>query len=175
MEVLMSIGDVAFYTVMPGRDAINFENVTRDSQFTWTAQGRLGRDPAFQFTGPGEESFTVEGRIYPHFFGGVKSLEQLRDMGRAGEPHVLVRYSSLDESDPGNSVLPVDPALGLMGTFSGRVVIRRVRRADTKIASTGIANRIDFTLELTRFGDDPEGNSDFLFATAAGTGGSAAP
>jgi phage protein U len=33
----------------------------------------LSTEPAMQFTGPGQDLVTVEGRLYPRLFGGLKT------------------------------------------------------------------------------------------------------
>lgn len=150
-EALMSLGPVKFFSPMPNRDTPNFDVQEIDSNFTWIAQGRLSRDPAMQFTGPGEEIISIEGRLYPQYFGGIGTLKTLRLYGRLGKPMTLVRYT------------PLDGPNDLMGENFGRFALRRVRRTDRHIGSLGVANRIDFVVELSAFGEDPEGQSRFLF------------
>lgn len=133
---------ILFYVPMKGEDTPNFETLQRDAQFTWVSSDRLSRDPAMQFTGPGEENISLEGRMYPYHFGGLSTLERLRAAGRGGKPYILVRFYPLQ-----------DPA-GYGSETIGNFVIKRVRTVESKIGVTGIAHKIDFTLELTRYGDD---------------------
>jgi phage protein U len=143
-------GVILFYVPLPENDTPGFESIQRDSQYTWTSQERLSRDPAMQFTGVGDESFVVEGRMYPYHFGGLSTLVRLREAGRAGKPLILARFYPLQ-----------DPA-GYGSEVIGNYVIKRVRTAETKIGAIGLAHKIDFTLEMQRYGDDignqvPEG------------------
>lgn len=159
-SVLMGLGSLSptaenglilFYVPQPNIDTPSFETLQRDAQFTWASQERLSRDPALQFTGPGEENIVVEGKMYPHHFGGLSTIARLRDAGRAGKPHILARF------------YPLNDPKGYASEVIGNVVIKRVRTVESRISSIGIAHKIDFTLELARYGDDvnqkpPEGN-----------------
>jgi phage protein U len=152
-EVLLGLGSqdpastdetglILFYVPQKGIDTPNFETIQRDVQFTWTSADRLSRDPAMQFTGPGEDNVTIEGRMFPYHFGGLSTLDRLRKAGRAGKPMILVRFYLL-----------TDPA-GYGSEVIGNYVIKRVRTSESKIGAIGIAHKIDFTLELQRYGDD---------------------
>jgi phage protein U len=137
-----SDGVILFYVALPGQDTPNFQTLQRDSQYTWASADRLSRDPAMQFTGPGEENISVDGAMYPYHFGGLSTLQRLRDAGRAGKPMILARFYPL-----------TDPA-GYGSENLGNFVIKRVRTAESRIGVQGIAHKIDFTLELQRYGDD---------------------
>lgn len=150
--ILMHLGPHAFYVPKPGTNSPGFESVQRDSNFTWISQGRLSRDPAMQFTGPGEDHIIIEGRLFPHIFGGLDTLEGLRQSGRAGKPLLLVRFYDLEDDE-----ISADPI--------GKFVIKRVKRSESKIGSSHIGNQIDFVLELTEFGDDPGISERFIFSS----------
>jgi phage protein U len=135
-------GLILFYVPSKGIDTPNFETIQRDAQYTWTSADRLSRDPAMQFTGPGEDNVVIEGRMYPYHFGGLSTLERMRRAGRAGKPMLLVRFYPL-----------TDPA-GYGSEVIGNYVIRRVRTVESKIGRIGIAHKIDLSLELQRYGDD---------------------
>jgi len=90
--------------------------------------------------------------MYPYHFGGISTLDRMRNAGRAGKPMILCRFYPLtDPKGYGTEVI-------------GNYVIRRVRTVEQKIGAVGIAHKIDFTLELTRYGDDlgtPTAGNDF--------------
>ncbi|MCA1379373.1 phage tail protein [Bradyrhizobium sp. BRP05] len=165
-SVLMGLGSldpkqpdnqILFYVPIPTQETPGFETLQRDAQYTWVSNDRLSRDPAMQFTGPGEENITVEGRMFPYHFGGLSTLERLRAAGRAGKPYILVRFYPLkDELDAKESI--ADIAFNKKTIWGcenlGNFVIKRVRTVESKIGAVGIAMKIDFTLELTRYGDD---------------------
>jgi uncharacterized protein len=176
-SVLMGLGSldpkqvdnqILFYVPFPNHDTPGFETMQRDSQYTWVSNDRLSRDPAMQFTGPGEEHFVVEGRMFPYHFGGLSTIQRLRDAGRAGKPYILVRFYPLkDELDAKENIANLVAKNNVVWGCEnlGNVVIKRVRTVESKIGAVGIPHKIDFTLELTRYGDDvnpPNVQNDFL-------------
>lgn len=48
-------------------DSAAYQTFTRSTEYRWEEQKRLGKDPAMQFVGPGTDTITLEGTIYPHF------------------------------------------------------------------------------------------------------------
>jgi phage protein U len=133
---------ILFYVPLPEHETPNFETIQRDQQFTWVSNDRLSRDPAMQFVGPGEENISIDGKMYPYHFGGLDTLSRLRQAGRNGKPMDMVRFYPLSD--------PAGYAAEHIGTFA----IKRVRTVEQKIGTIGIAQKIDFTVELTRYGDD---------------------
>ncbi|MGJ4953013.1 phage tail protein [Bradyrhizobium sp. HKCCYLS20291] len=153
-SVLMGLGSleptasenvILFYVPLPNNDTPGFEQLQRDRQYTWVSNDRLSRDPAMQFTGPGEEQFVIEGRMYPYHFGGLSTIKLLDQAGRSGKPHILARFYPLTQ--PGGS-------LSYGSENLGNFVIKRLRTVESKIGAVGIAHKIDFQLELSRYGDD---------------------
>jgi len=151
---LTASGALFFYSPRKYEASPGFDSITTDSQFSWVSQGRLNADPAMQFTGNGPETITIEGRLYPHMFGGIKTLDALRGLGRAGKPLQLSRFYVLK-----------DPVQYVAELFPQKVSIIRLQKKEGKIGGVGIANTIDFTLELQAYGDDTA--ADFLFAEIA--------
>jgi phage protein U len=143
-------GLILFYAPVKGLDTPNFESIQRDAQYTWTSADRLSRDPAMQFTGPGEDNISIEGKMYPYHFGGLSTIERMRAAGRAGKPMILVRF------------YPLTGPTGYGSEVIGNYVIKRVRTVESKIGVQGIAHKIDFTLEIQRYGDDLDNKSDIL-------------
>ena len=151
-DILIALGDNFFFIPYPGEDGLGFETVTKESHFTWASAQRLSRDPALQFTGPGEEVVTLQGHVYPLLFGGTQTLDDLRDDGRAGAPLDLVAFSSADDLS------------AMTGTKVGRFAIRRLRKESTKVSGVGVPHQIDFVLELVAYGDDLASDGDLLDA-----------
>jgi uncharacterized protein len=143
-------GLILFYVPVKGIDTPNFETIQRDAQYTWTNADRLSRDPAMQFTGPGEDNISIDGRMFPYHFGGLSTLDRMRKAGRAGKPMILVRF------------YPLTAPTGYGSEVIGNYAIKRVRTVESKIGAIGIAHKIDFTLELQRYGDDLDNTSDIL-------------
>lgn len=151
--VLLSYGGAQFFSPVKGQYSPSFDSLQRDTNFTWPAQQRVNRDPAHQFTGPGEDNVTIDGILYPHLFGGQSTLEQLRALGRAGAPHPLIRYTTnvgFTAAGPSPDGAYIAAAYVLPSTW----VLKRVQHKETFINSQGKTDRIEFTLEFSRYGDD---------------------
>lgn len=146
----MALGQHFFYSPRPNEATPSFDTISRDSNFNWIGQGRLSTKQAMQFTGSGEDGITIEGRLYPHLFGGLKTLDNLRLAGQAGKPLMLSRFYVLRD--------PVQ----YVGEIIGRYGIRRVRKNEKHINGVGLSNCAEFTLELVEFGEDAA--AEFLFA-----------
>lgn len=127
-EILMTLGGFQFAITTAA-----YESLQRDTAYRWERQDRLGREPAMQFIGAGEEKITLSGRIYPHFRGGIGQINTMRKMAGEGEPLQLVDG---------------------MGNVLGRYVILRITEGQTAYVGPGIPRRQDFSLELSRYGED---------------------
>lgn len=150
---LMSLGEHFFYSPRLGEASPGFQTIEQDSSFTWASQTRLSRDPAMQFTGAGADNIQIEGKLFPHMFGGLKTLDAMKVSGRAGKKLKLIRYYIM-EADGTN---PLEYAGEPIGTY----VMTRLRRRELKIGGDGLPIYLDFSVELTKYGDDPA--EEFLF------------
>ena len=153
--VVMSLGPHIFYVPLPDNDTPTFDVLDRDSTYTWIASQRLSRQPAMQFSGPGEENVSITGRLFPHHFGGLSTIDAMRESGSAVKILTLMRFHPL-----------IDPA-GMAGIIVGRYGIKRVRTSDQKIGATGVAHKIDFTVELVKYGEDNARSQDLFFGGQA--------
>lgn len=124
----MTLGGFQFGLTTAAHDQLQ-----RQSSYRWEKQDRLGREPAMQFLGAGEDKVTLSGVIYPHFRGGLGQLNTMREMAGEGEPLQLIDG---------------------MGNVLGRYCIASVQEGQAVYLGPGIPRRIDFTLELTRYGED---------------------
>lgn len=145
-SVLLGLGGIYFYAPIPEVDTPNYEVMARDRNYTWIPSQRLSRSPAMQFTGPGEEVVTIEGRLFPHHFGGLSTITLLDEAGKSGKPFDLVRFYPIDDEDN----------RGYGGNLIGQYVIRRLRNIDQKIGADGIPHRVDFSIELASYGEDSD-------------------
>lgn len=106
------------------------------ADFRWEEQGRLLRDPAQQFVGPGGQTITLDGVLFPGFSGRQGTMEQLRTIARRGEPLML--------SDG-------------TGKVHGKWAIKQVREGRGDFMAGGLARRIDFSIQLVFYGEDNPG------------------
>jgi phage protein U len=144
---LMSLGTCVFNVPALDTETLNFERFNRDAVYTWIPQGRLNAPVAMQYTGPGQEVVTIEGRVFPHWFGGLATLANLRNAAAAGKPMPLIRYYPATDDD-GKIVQ------GIAAQVLGDWVIVRIRAGERDIAGDGVANHVDFQIELARYGND---------------------
>lgn len=109
-----------------------FQEVQRTTSFRWPAQERVGRLDALQFTGPGEDSVTLPGTVYPDFRGGYAQIDALRKIASHGKPVRLISAS---------------------GAMLGMWVIERVDETATSFKPDGTPRRQDFTVTIRKFSD----------------------
>jgi hypothetical protein len=146
MSQLISLGNIIFESPTLGGDSLGFETLQEEFTGGWVSQGRLSRDPAMQFTGPGAQTLTLAGRVYPKIFGGIKTLEAIKLAIRDGKPLSLIRYTNALTNTNGMVVT---------GTVSSnKYVIMKLSRAEQKISPDGTGHRVDFQLDLQLYGDD---------------------
>lgn len=145
---LMSLGQNIFYIPMPEVESPGYETLQRDSTYSWIPQGRLNAPLALQYTGPGQDTIVIEGRLFPEFFGGIRTLAALRAAGAAGKPLPLIRYQPAYDETTG--------ALqqGINAEVIGDFVIMRVRSHDKHVGSSGAPRMVEFALELQAYGND---------------------
>ena len=115
-----------------------FDTLSRNTEFRWSAQNRIGRMPAQQFLGYGEDTIELQGVIYPHFRGGLGQMAALRELAGNGVPMPLI-YSF--EST---------------GQYVGLWCVRSIRDVRSTFMRNGAARKIEFTMSLTAYGEDQD-------------------
>lgn len=115
-----------------------FEELNRASEYRWATQHRIGRRPANQFLGPGEESIELVGTIYPHFRGGLGQLGLMRAMAGDGMP------------------LPLIYGFENVGQYAGLWCIKSIKDNRSEFIRIGAARKIEFTVSLVAYGEDED-------------------
>lgn len=128
-DVMMKLGAFSF-----GIDTAAYQQLMRSTQYRWSAQTRVGNHDALQFTGYGEDTITLTGRIYPGWRGGTGQVQDLRDEAAKGEPQLMV---------DGN------------GYIHGRWVVTSIEEQADVFARAGVPRRQQFTLQARYFDDGP--------------------
>lgn len=123
---IMKLGDYTFSvdTAAPGR-------LSRSSAYRWGAQERHGREAALQYLGPGADSVSISGVVYPHFRGGLSQVEALRAEAGQGRPLLFVDGQ---------------------GGIHGRWVVEGVDETRQELFPDGTPRRMEFTLKLKFYG-----------------------
>jgi hypothetical protein len=127
-EVLLTLGKYQFEMTTAAHDTLQ-----RSKSYRWASQQRLGREPASQFVGPGTETISLKGKIYPHFRGGLGQIDAMRAEADAGEPLSLV-------DGRGNNL--------------GQWCIKSISDTEKQFIGPGIPRCIDFSLNLEAYGPD---------------------
>ncbi|EMH2073945.1 phage tail protein [Citrobacter sp. Cf084] len=111
------------------RQTLPYQTLQRDAEYRWPSNPRIGKRDAFQYLGPGEETVTIAGVLYPELTGGKLTLTTVRLMAEEGRAWPLL---------DGN------------GMIYGMYVINNVSETGAMFFSDGAPRKIDFTLKLTR-------------------------
>ncbi|MGO4521108.1 phage tail protein [Dyella sp. 2RAF44] len=70
-----------------------YQQTQRSTSWEWAAIERFSQLDALQYVGPGEDTVTLPGVIYPDFRGDGTQMGRIRDMANAGKPYQLVGSS----------------------------------------------------------------------------------
>jgi uncharacterized protein len=131
-SIMMGLGDYRFSL----RTAA-YQELRRRNSWRWPMVDRVGARPAAQFVGPGEDSVTMSGVVYPHFNGGLGQLSAMRAEADKGEPLMLVDGT---------------------GQVWGKYVITDLEEGQEVFFSNGAPRCQHFDLSLQAYGGE-DGNS----------------
>jgi len=112
------------------------QTLERSADYRWEEQGRILREPAYQFVGPGHQEITLDGVLYPGFSGKGSTMETLRTLAAKGEPQMLTDG---------------------IGRVYGKWAITSLREGLAVFAPGGGARQITFSVRLARYGEDNPG------------------
>ena len=117
-------------------DTAGFSELQRAVSYRWGSINRIGRKPARQFTGQGDDTIRLRGVIYPHFRGGLGQIAVLRQQAGRGVKMPFV-YSDTQASQ-----------------FIGNFCVTDVEETRTVFFADGRPRKIEFNLSLVDYGDD---------------------
>lgn len=132
-EVMLALGEFQFSI-----ETAAFQESTRSTGYRWASQERFGNGPAVQYTGLEDETMSLSGTIYPGFRGGLIQLDNLRALAVKHEPQQLMNGQGF-----------------LLGTW----VITNVEEKQSEFLPGGVAQKVDFTLQLKRYDNELEQTS----------------
>ena len=124
----MALGDYRF-----SLETAPYQSLVRSTEYRWQAQDRVGRRPAQQYLGIGQDEVTLEGTIYPEFRGGLGHLDRMREEAERGAPLLMTDST---------------------GRVWRRWVISRVEETQPVFAVAGTPRKVEFGLQLPRYGED---------------------
>lgn len=108
-----------------------YQRLQRHTQWQHPSHDRVGRLPAYQYVGRGEDAITLEGSIIPEF-GMPSSLFVLRKMANTGKTFALI---------------------GGTGKVYGMYAITDIKETQQYFFKDGTPKQIDFTLDLVQVYD----------------------
>lgn len=126
--MMMALGLFVFAT-----QTLPYQQLQRQTSWRHPSNSRLGLRPARQFMGPGDDSITLSGTLYPELTGGRVSLAMVRAMAETGMAWPLIEGS---------------------GAFYGLWVIESTDETGSVFFADGSARKIDFSLKLARVDDE---------------------
>lgn len=146
-ETMLKLG-----TFMFSLDTAAYDELRRQTNYIWAEQQRIGSTPVLQFVGKEAEQFTIIGRIYPHFKGGVFQIEAMRTMAGSGQPQLMVDGR---------------------GNIYGRMAIVSVLEGQKILFADGTPRLQEFTLTLRKYDDGEQAQAAFNsnLAQITGSGG----
>lgn len=128
MSVLMGIGPFRFRVMGHA-----YETLERSLSARWEAKGRIGRRPAMQFVGPGEDEISITATLYPELTGGLGQVEAMRAAADAGRPMMMVSGA---------------------GRVFGRYCLTEIADTASFLTRDGTPRKVEVTLKLKRYGED---------------------
>ncbi|MGI0119888.1 phage tail protein [Zooshikella sp. RANM57] len=57
------------------RDTAAYQSSQQTHHYRWNQQERILNTPAYQYIGPGRQSLTLNGVIYPYYLGGLEQVK----------------------------------------------------------------------------------------------------
>lgn len=127
-----------------------FEELTRQNEYRWAKLERLGRRPARQWIGEGDDQITFRGTVYPLLdvagngrVVGIWKIEEMRQVASQGTP--------LDFIDG-------------MGNVYGRFCIEAIREIQTHLLDNGAPRKQEFDMSIARYGEDELGEQGVVLS-----------
>lgn len=107
-----------------------YQTLERQTSYSWARQARIGANDQLQYVGPGADTISLDGVIYPHYAGGLEQLNKMRLAASFGVPL---------------------PLISGRGRVLGFWVIESVREGQTIFEVEGAPLRQEFGLALGRY------------------------
>lgn len=126
--MMMTLGMFVFEV-----QSLPYQQLQRSTQWRHPSQSRVGQRPAYQYLGPGEDTITLSGTLYPEITGGRVTLDDVRIMADEGKAWPLIEGS---------------------GRVFGFWCITGVEETSTVFFSDGVPRKIDFSINLVRVDED---------------------
>lgn len=128
MSAMLALGLFVF-----GLDTIPYQSFQRSRTWNHASNARVGRRAASQFTGPGDDTITLAGTLYPELTGGKLSLALVSYMADKGKAWPLIEGT---------------------GDYYGLFTITSIDETKSYFFQDGSARKIEFSIVLARVDDE---------------------
>ena len=126
--VMMALGAFRF-----GLSTAAYQDFERNNEYRWASIDRIGAGPAKQWVGPGDQTISLRGIIYPGFIAqraGLAQLPAMREQAGLGVPLLLVSGS---------------------GRVFGEHCITSIREGQKTFFSDGTPRAIEFDISMVAY------------------------
>ncbi|WP_322999955.1 phage tail protein [Castellaniella sp.] len=144
-DVMLILG---FFPFMVG--TIAHQSLKRSTDYRWAKLDRIGRAPARQFIGQGDDRIDLDGYLLPHWTGGADGIPLLRRLAANGKPMELIDH---------------------FGAIYGQFVVESIEETGTELDPAGQPRRVDFQISMSAYGDDALPDAVSSAATAIASAG----
>lgn len=127
-EIMMALGDYRF-----ALSTAAYRELARTSEWRWAEQERVGVKAALQYVGPSGDNITLQGVVYPHYWGGLGQINAMRAQADTGKPLILVDGT---------------------GKVWGKWCITKIAERQTHHLPNGVPLKMEFDLTLREYGPD---------------------
>lgn len=127
-RVMLMLGDFEFSI-----DALTYRELSREANWRWSAQERIGQADLLQFTGKEQRAVTLQGEAHAFFRKGVGAIDELYDLADKSEPLQLVSGA---------------------GDVLGYWVIEKFSDSTTKFLPAGTPRHKTFSIGIRHYADD---------------------
>lgn len=126
-DVMLKLGSYTFSVATAA-----YGQLSRSTDYRWKSQELVGARENLQYVGPGSETITLAGVVYPHYRGGLGQIDAMRAEAGRGVPLLLVDG---------------------LGRVHGRFVIEKIDEQQDAFMRSGVPRKQQFSLSLRRFDD----------------------
>lgn len=181
-DVMMALGGYRF-----SLSTVAYQKLQRTADWRWPTQDRLGAHPVRQYVGPGDQSITLDGTLYPHYLG-LNGLPDLLSrvpalagaLGQFASGQISAGISTLTSTaldiagiggDSGDSHWHVQQLRAeadngqpmLLSDGGGRIwgywSVLSMQEAERRHMSDGAPLAVDFSIKLGYYGADAPGTT----------------
>jgi phage protein U len=124
-NVLMALGEYRFSIATAA-----YQKLERNTAWRWASQDRIGVPPGKQYIGPGDDTLSLDGDIFPGYRGGMGQVDSMRSQAGLGQP------------------LPLTTGFG---KYLGLWCITSIREGQEALMSDGAPRKMSFTIELEAY------------------------